>query len=244
MSDAVEWEIDFVSLDVIYLQDSIDLCRKKPGMLVEIPKGNALQKTANQFQCSPTSLSGCLPGELYNAGAFCQRNSLLLAFHSEFSDADRLLVFESSKGAMLDAWYANNLQTKLGINSANLDPTNTAFEFTSLFNAPDMAVQFSPVYVDGYTGHTVIVKNNMWYDSAHPNAKLGNGLDMSTADWHLTLPYKWKLWHCVNVRVLWLKGTHGIPCKCGKLISRAVDARTHSGTKVHLRWLRKTDGKM
>ena len=63
--------VDFVSLDVIYLQDTIHLCKKKPGVLAEIPKGNALQSTANQFQCSPTSLFGCLPGELYNAGAFC-----------------------------------------------------------------------------------------------------------------------------------------------------------------------------
>ena len=58
ISDKEEWYIDLISLDVIFMQDCIDYGRKKPGMLVEVPKGRALLSTSNQFAYNPSLAIG------------------------------------------------------------------------------------------------------------------------------------------------------------------------------------------
>ena len=47
----------------------------------------------------------------------------------------------------------------------------------------------SPVYESGYTGHSVVVHNRMWYDSAHKAAESGNGVCMDKEDWQARMPY-------------------------------------------------------
>ena len=101
----------------------------------------------------------------------------------------------------------------------------------------------SPVYESGYTGHSVVVHNRMWYDSAHDAAKSGTGVRMDyKEDWQAGMPYAWKVWHCANLRQLFMPWSRGydIVCNCGVRVNRPTDAEKHPATKKHKAWLRKT----
>lgn len=99
----------------------------------------------------------------------------------------------------------------------------------------------SPVYESGYTGHSVVVHNGMWYDSAHNAAKSGTGVRMDfKKDWQAGMPYAWKVWHCANLRQLFMPWSRGYVCNCGVRVNRATDAEKHPATKKHKAWLRKT----
>ena len=83
---------DRSSLHADFMRETIHRCKRKHRKWVPIPKGSVTGNVAEQsavIQLSQilTREPGSVPGGLYNANAFCQRNCFVLAFHQSFSVA-------------------------------------------------------------------------------------------------------------------------------------------------------------
>ena len=242
--DRKEYSIELSSLDAAFMRDTILKCKKRHGRLVAVPKGSAAQQSSeSQLPQIPSSENGPVPGDLYNADAFCQRNCLLLAFRESFSTEKlKQFIMDTPCPAYLDETFANKMMQHLGIHTVLRDDLSisTEAEFKSTLMAPGTSWMLSPVSVNGYTGHTVILTNDHWFDSALECAKIGNGVDMRVADWPsaIDLAYDWNRWHCANVREFFLAGNvyDGYVCGCGVTVNREADAAVHNVTKRHKKW--------
>lgn len=231
------WEIDVTSLHADFMAEAIVKAKRNPGMLVQIPKGKAGYCAVRQLQCNPSFEPGCVPVNLYNAMAFCQRNGLLLAFRKQLTDTQIQSLVQNTTAGMLDESFADQIRHNLSITAIRMGDIKTKAEFYSRFSCGKIAWQFSPVRADGYAGHSVVVTRGVWYDSAHQNAKTGTGIGIGIPNWHLSLPYDWD-WQCTDVRQLVFKTDHGVVCGCGIRINRQADAETHHLTKKHQKWSR------
>ena len=230
--------IDFQSLDHNFMADAIEKAKRNPGMPVPVPKGRAKQRVESQLSQDPSSGAGPVPGDLYNASAFCQRNAVLMAFSGEVTQAQLTRLMEKTNSAMLDSSFADVISVELGMITIKHHDITTEAEFVAMANS-SVAWLFSPVRKDGYSGHSIVIRNGIWYDSAHMNAIASLGVPMVDPDWHAELPYDWALWKCTDVRQLLLPSQHGCGCACGAQISRTSDVQPHVGGKRHKGWLRR-----
>ena len=83
------------------------------------------------------------------------------------------------EGTMTDEDLACLLMT-IGINTKKLPDTNTKEEFANLVDMQKkVPVLFSPVFATAYEGHSVVMKDGMWFDGAHEAAKERKGVLLS-----------------------------------------------------------------
>ena len=238
------YTICYTSLDVGFLMDTIMRCRRKHNKSVELPKGSVAKQSQSAAIQLPQTLPrepGSVPGDLYNANAFCQRHSFLLAFRHEFSfEQISKFIQQTPYPAYVDETFADIMRRYMGVRTVVRDDLliTTEVGFKSILMAAGTSWILSPVSVGGYTGHSVIVSGNHWFDSAHECAKVGKGVDMRIADWPSTIPYDWKHWNCMKLRQLIMPGHHGYTCACGVRVNREADAAVHDMTKRHKKWAR------
>ena len=160
--------IDFGSLDANFMQDTIGRCKRKRRKWVPIPQGSATGNTDQQsavIQPSqiPTSEPGSVPGDLYNANAFCQRNCFLLVFRHSFSTTQiEQFTSQTPHSAYLNETFGDIVQQHLGVHTLIRDDITVQTEvgFRTILMEPGTSWMLSPVRADGYTGHTVIITNN------------------------------------------------------------------------------------
>ena len=245
-TDRKVYKIRFGSIDSNFMEDTVSKCKRKHNRLVAIPKGSAVgsvakQSSANQLSQILPSETGSVPGDLYNADAFCQRNCVLLAFQNSFSMGQLAeFVRHTSHVAYLDETFSDKLTKHLGVRTVIRDDLLIATEsqFKSVLMAPGTSWMLSPVSVSGYTGHTVILTNSHWFDSALECAKYGEGIDMRMLDWPsaIDVAYDWDRWNCANLRQVFLPGCDGYLCGCGVRLTRAADIAQHNITEKHKKW--------
>ena len=239
--DKGEYPIEFDSLDTDFMSDSLKKCERKYNRLVAVPKGSAQQGAVSQLSQISSSEARSVPGDLFSPDAHCQRNSILLAFREAvLVEKVALFTAETPSLAYLEETFADKLSRHLSINSVVRDDLiiSTESQFKEIVMAIGTSWILSPISMNGYTGHSVVVKDGHWYDSAHECAKLGCGVDMQVDGWQNTVPYDWNHWHCVNLRQLILPSFHGYKCGCGVQITRTSQAAEHVRTKRHRGWMR------
>ena len=165
----------------------------------------------------------------------------LLAFHQSFSVAQlEQFISQIPHGAYVDETFADKIQQHLGVHTMIRDDLviRTESEFRSTLMAPGTSWMLSPVRSNGYTGHTIIVTNNHWFDSALECAKSGTGIDMRLPGWPsaITVAYEWDCWNCANLRQVFLPGCDSYLCGCGVRLTRVADIAQHNVTKKHKKW--------
>lgn len=237
--DGKLWKIDVASLHADFMRDAIAKSKRNPTMVVGIPKGKAEVCTDDQqLSCDLPHELGCMPVDLYNAKAFCQRNGFLLAFKDYLTEAQVHLLFQHTTAGMLDEHFAKQIRDHLGVTTVKIDNIVSKDQFYAIASCKDVALQFSPVRADGYDGHSVILARRTWFDSAHRNANNGAGISIEMCNWHLDLPYDWD-WKCTNVRQIIFKSNHGFVCDCGVRVVGLKDSAAHFSSRKHRAWLRK-----
>ena len=232
-------EIDCDSLDPDFMSSSLQKCKRKYNRLVDVPKGSAQQNVGIQLSQVSSSEVRSVPGDLFSPDAHCLRNSILLAFRESFPVGKiEAFLADTPDLSYLEETFADKLSHHLGVTTVVRDDLalSTESEFREIVMAPGTSWMFSPVSMNGYHGHSVVVNDGHWFDSAHESAKLGFGVDIQVDSWQNTIPYDWNHWHCVKLRQLIMPWCHGYKCGCGVQITRTAQAVEHVRTKRHKKW--------